>query len=89
MRKAKTMSEKFPNGYLPSAQGALAITPSDTVDHAKIRLVTIGGTAGTLSFISLDGETNTTGILQPGNYPVETRRILATGTTATDITGWI
>ncbi len=72
------------------ALGAFHITPSDNVDmSAEIRAVTIGGAAGVLRFVGRDGETYTTGTLPPGSYPLFARRILATGTTAADLTGWV
>ena len=72
------------------AMGAFAVTPNDSTDLVNtIRMVTIN-TGGTLSFVcSRDGDTYTTGPLPAGSYPLFASRILATGTTATDITGWI
>lgn len=88
------MSDPFRShtvGTSGPAIGALAITPSDSTDLGQaIRAVTIGGEGGTLSFISSrDGQTYTTGQLPPGSYPLCARRIRASGTTATDLTGWI
>jgi len=73
------------------AIGALAITPSDSTDLSQaVRAITIGGNGGTLRFISSrDGQTYTTGQLPSGTYPLCARRILAAGTTATGLTGWI
>ena len=84
------MANAFPNGYLASAQGAFAITPSDTVDlPAPIRAVTIGTAGGVIKYIGRDGETRTTGPLPINTYSMEATRILATGTTATGLTGWM
>ncbi|RRH71986.1 spike base protein, RCAP_Rcc01079 family [Falsigemmobacter faecalis] len=88
------MSDPFRNhsfGPTGPAIGALAVTPSDSADLAQaVRAVTIGGEGGRLSFISSrDGQTYTTGELPPGTYPLCARRIRATGTTATGLTGWI
>lgn len=88
------MSDPFKShavGVEGPAIGALAVTPSDSADLAQaVRAITIGGAGGTLSFISSrDGQTYTTGDLPPGTYPLCARRIRATGTTATDLTGWI
>lgn len=70
------------------ALGAFAVTPNDSADLASaIRAVTIGGD-GTLSYVS-GGLTYTTGTLPAGTYPLFAERIRATGTTATNITGWI
>jgi ethanolamine utilization microcompartment shell protein EutS len=87
------MSDAFKNERFSRempAIGALAVTPSNDNDLAQtIRAVTIGG-AGTISFISsVDGATYTTGTLPVGTYALSASRIRATGTTATDITGWV
>ena len=72
------------------ALGAFAITASDTTDLAtNIRALTIGTTAGTVSFIGWDGVTYTTGALPVGTYPLLAKRIRATGTTAVGLTGWV
>jgi hypothetical protein len=73
-----------------SALGALAVTPSDTVNlTARIRQITIGGNSGTVSYVGWDGVTYNTNVLPQGSYPCFAIRIRATGTTATSITGWI
>ena len=84
------MANSFPNGYPASAIGCFAVTPSNDTDlSAPVRAVTIGTAAGTISFIGLDGETYTSGPLPIGRHDVNARRIRATGTTATGLTGWI
>lgn len=84
------MSEPFPNGFLPSALGAFAVTPSDDTDlSSRIRMLTIGTAAGVVVYDGWDGVTYTTGPLPSGSYPMNARRIRATGTTATGLTGWI
>jgi hypothetical protein len=88
------MSDQFKNRDISvegPAIGALAVTPSDSADLPQaVRAITIGGVGGSLSFISSrDGQTYTTGGLPPGTYPLFARRIRASGTTATDLTGWI
>ncbi|AXQ94453.1 hypothetical protein ORIO_23230 (plasmid) [Cereibacter azotoformans] len=86
------MSDPFKHhssGLDSPALGALAVTPSDSADLATaIRAVTIGG-GGTLAFVGVDGTTCTTGELPAGTYALRASSIRATGTTATDITGWI
>ena len=83
------MANAFPNGFLASAQGAIAITPSDTVDLASpIRAVTIGTAAGVIRYMHR-GVIYTTGPLPVGPHSFEASRIMATGTTATGLTGWI
>ena len=70
------------------AIGSYAVTPSDTADLPEpIRAVTING-AGTLSWRGLDGQTYQTASLPAGTYAISADRIMATGTTATEITGW-
>lgn len=73
------------------AIGALAVTPSDSSDLARaVRAITIGGSGGTISFVSSrDGASCVTGPLPPGTYALCARRICATGTTATLLTGWV
>lgn len=72
------------------AYGAAVIAPSDSTDLPKfIRQITIGGTGGTISFISsVDGQTYTTGFLPVGTYPLYARRIRSSGTSAAVLTGW-
>ena len=76
-------------GVTGPAMGSFAITPADGTDlSTDVRAVTIG-TAGTLSWVGIDGTTYTTASLPAGTYPLTARRIRATGTTAAQITGWI
>lgn len=87
------MTDRFHSnsaGVESPALGAYAITPSNTVDLTEsIRAITIGTAAGTISFIGRDGQTYTTGSLPLGTYPLFASRVLATGTTATGLTGWV
>ena len=73
------------------AIAALSITPSDSSDlPVAVRAVTIGGSGGSLCFdSSRDGSSSTTAWLPPGTYPLCARRIRASGTTATLLTGWV
>lgn len=74
---------------ITAANGSIAITTSDSTDLAtRIRAITIGGDAGTLSWIGWDGTTYATNSLPAGTYVLLARRIRATGTTATALTGW-
>ena len=87
------MSDPFKNEQFTRvmpAVGSYAVTPSDDTDLAQsIRAVTING-SGTLSYISsIDGQTYSTAVLPVGGHAVHARRIRATGTTATEITGWV
>lgn len=87
------MTEPFKNVNLSvdaPAIGALAVTPSDSVDLARpIRALTIGSSGGTLRYVSREGVICSTGPLPVGTYPFFALRILATGTTATGLTGWV
>lgn len=77
-------------GVESPALGAYDITPSNSVDLMEtVRAITIGTAAGTLSFVGRDGRTYTSGPLPLGTYPLFARRVLATGTTATGLTGWV
>jgi hypothetical protein len=72
------------------AIGAFAITPSDGADLAlAIRQITIGTAGGILVWRGIDGVSQTTGPLPLGTYPIAAHRIMATGTTATGLTGWV
>ena len=75
-------------GINAPAIAAYAVTPSNTADLPEvIRQVTISG-AGVIRYIGPCGGTFTTGVLPAGTYVMTASRILATGTTATGITGW-
>lgn len=79
----------FKQSPISGASGSINITPADGTNlSSDIRAVTIN-VAGTLSFVGWDGVTYNTGPLPVGTYPILARRIRATGTTATGITGWI
>jgi hypothetical protein len=76
-------------GLTAPAIGCIAVTPSDGSDLASsIRAVTIN-VSGTVSYVGWDGVTYTTATLPAGTYSMLAKRIRATGTTATAITGWI
>ena len=78
-----------PKGTTSPALGSFPITPADGTDLAvNIRAITINA-GGTLSWIALDGTTQTTAALPAGTYPMLASRIRATGTTATGLTGWV
>lgn len=87
------MGRKFPEsaiGGQGSAFGAIAVTPSNNTDLSDyIRAVTIGTAGGVIVYDGWDGVTYTTGPLPVGTYPMLARRIRATGTTATGLTGWV
>ena len=71
-----------------SALRSGAVTPNDGADLPfRVRMVTLG-TGGTLAWINWSGVACSTGFLPAGPHPLFAKRILATGTTAADITGW-
>ena len=72
-------------------KGAHAVTPNDDADlPVPIRGVSFHGGNGTLAFVGWDGVTYQTDTLSHnGIYPVMIRRLLVTGTTVSQITGWI
>jgi len=86
------MTDLFKNMARPvtsPALGSMAITPSDSTDLvARIRAVTLN-VGGTLAWVNEEDVTQATGPLPAGTYPLMARRILATGTTATGLTGWV
>lgn len=86
------MADQFQNQARPidgPALGAFVITPNDSADLANpIRAITLNG-AGKLVWQDSFGVAQTTADLPPGTYPMFARRILATGTTATGLTGWV
>lgn len=76
-------------GSAGPAVESVAVTPSDSADlPVAVRAITIN-TSGTISWISWHGVTCTTATLPAGTYTMCARRIRATGTTATGITGWV
>lgn len=69
---------------------SFVITPSDTVDLPQaIRQITIGTTGGTIRWQNARGTIEDTGPLPVGSYMMAAHRIMATGTTATGLTGWV
>ena len=86
------MSDRFETqarGLIASAEASFAITPNDSTDLPEtIRQITLA-TGGTLRWTGRDGVVNTTGALPAGSYPIAARRIMATGTSATGLTGWV
>jgi len=79
----------FLHGHNAPAIGSYVITPSDSADLDEVvRAITIG-TAGTLAWQDPNGTVYSTAQLPAGTYAVRAARILATGTTASQITGWV
>ena len=75
---------KFKNdSYL----GALAITPSDTVDFANPVSAVYVGVAGHITAVMASGEVALFSNVAVGVFPIACSRINATGTTATTMIG--
>ena len=74
------------NSLPPSA--SFLITPDNANDlPSAIRQITIN-VAGTISYLNWNRVACATDILPAGTYAMEALRINATGTTATNLTGW-
>lgn len=87
---AREPFKDMPRNISEPARGAFVVTPNDGADlPTAIRWLTIGTAGGTVSWVDRDGVVHTTGPLPLGTYPMQAHRILATGTTATGLTGWI
>lgn len=86
------MSDRFETqarGLIASAEASFAITPSDESDLPEtIRQITLASD-GTLRWTGRDGVINETATLPAGSYPIAARRIHASGTSASDLTGWV
>lgn len=69
------------------ARKAFAITPSDTEDVETVPRALYIGVEGDVAVIMGDDSASVTLVGASGLLPVMVRRVLATGTTATDIVG--
>lgn len=72
---------------ISSGTGAVAVTPSDSTDLTRgaTKGLYIGG-AGNVAVITSGGDTVTFNAITIGNvHPISVKRVLATGTTATNI----
>lgn len=73
----------------PASHG-FAITPDDEDDLSEVVRAIYVGTGGTLSAVLKDGATlSFVGLADGSLLPVRASRILATGTTATDLVGLV
>jgi hypothetical protein len=72
------------NGLSSPAAQAAAVTPSDSTDLANASRALYVGTVGNLAIITVGGSTVTL-VGASGWMPVRAARVLATGTTASDI----
>lgn len=86
------MNANFENltfGLNSPCLGSFPVTPSDADDLPnEIREVSIA-TGGTIAWVDWHGNQHSTATLPVGRYSMLCRKILATGTTAADITGWV
>jgi hypothetical protein len=82
--------ESHARGLTAPASNAFAIAPSDTLELAETtRGLYIGG-SGTVALVTKDGGTVTFAGLSAGTVlPVSAARVLATGTTATNLVGLV
>lgn len=69
------------------ARSAVAVTPNDTTDLAIYAKALWIGADGTISVIPIENADNApvTFTVSQGVFPVQVRRVLATGTTSTGI----
>jgi hypothetical protein len=76
-------------GMMGPADNQVAVTPSDSTDLAYIsRALFIGG-AGNIVVTPSSGQANITYTVPAGMIlPIRVSRVLATGTTATNIVSW-
>ena len=80
--------ETLASGLNSPANGGFDITPDDDADLATLPRALMVGGAGAPAVICKDGSALTLpGLTTGAIYPIRVRRVLATGTTATDIKG--
>jgi hypothetical protein len=73
------------NARDPASEGA-AVTPSDTVDLAKVTTALYIGGAGAVSVTMVGGQHITFAAVPVGTYlPIRVSRVWSTGTAATNI----
>ncbi len=67
------------------ATDIVPVTPSDGADLAQVAIALYVETGGTISLVSVFGQTRTVVLADFSILPVGTKRVRATGTTATGI----
>ena len=68
------------------AEGAISVTPNDSNDLTYLARSLFVGTSGNIAVNMADGSSVTFANVQSGQFlPIRVKRILATGTTATNI----
>ena len=81
------MADKTGDGIGAPATHWFAITPSDSVDLAVVPRGLYVGVSGTLTVIDIDGTSCTFVAAPVGYHPLRPKRVMATGTAATNILG--
>jgi len=71
------------------ARGTFTITPSDVADLPKKAEGVYAGGAGTLHYVGDDGEEDTVTLSAGQIWPVRIVKVFVTGTTATDLKGFV
>ena len=71
------------------ATDLLPVVPSDALDLPAVAVALFVETAGSLSFVAQSGETRSDNMTDFSILPVGTRRVLASGTTATGIHAFV
>lgn len=82
------MTNPFENRALPlsgPATDMVPVTPSDSADLNEVAVALYAEGGGSVSFVSVRGETRSVEVADFAILPVGMRRILATGTTATGL----
>jgi hypothetical protein len=82
--RADVTSQQIRDG-VACAEHAIAVTPSDSTDLTHISRFIIVGATGTLTFVTVGGETVQITATAGFIYPIKVTRIRATGTAATGI----
>lgn len=67
------------------ARDAMPVAPNDTTDLSSVALGLYVETGGSLSIVTVSGETRSLTVADFSILPVGVRRVRATGTTATGI----
>lgn len=86
------MTDPFENRTLNlngPARDILPVAPSDTIDLPSVALALYVETAGDVTFITQAGEVRTLRLTDFSILPVGTRRVNATGTTASGIHAFV
>ncbi|KAJ54597.1 hypothetical protein ACMU_17990 [Actibacterium mucosum KCTC 23349] len=71
------------------ARDLLPITPDDNTDLSTVAVALFVETGGTVSFVTVAGETRSVSIGDFSILPVGVMRVLSTGTTASGLHGFL